>query len=85
MTTDTTDDVRLTAEERQALLAPLEAGAADMRAECIADRVAAFVAAAHEEADDNRPDKGDYRYVPVKPSPAFNDPPVRAALLREDR
>jgi hypothetical protein len=84
MTTDTTDDVRLTAEERQALLAPLDAGAEDMRAECIADRVAAFVAAAHAEAD-QRPDEGDYRYVPVKPSPAFNGPPVRAALLREDR
>jgi hypothetical protein len=52
MTTDTTDDVRLTADERQALLAPLEDGNADMRAECIADRVAAFVAAAHAEAEE---------------------------------
>jgi hypothetical protein len=51
MTTDTTDDVRLTAEERAALLAPLEDGAEDMRAECIADRVALMVAAAHAEAD----------------------------------
>jgi hypothetical protein len=51
MTTDTTDDVRLTADERQALLAPLDAGNEDMRAECIADRVALMVAAAHAEAD----------------------------------
>jgi hypothetical protein len=50
MTTDTTDD-RPTAEERAALLAPLEDGAEDMRAECIADRVALMVAAAHAEAD----------------------------------
>jgi hypothetical protein len=85
----TTDDeirehARLSCDERKALIAPLEEGAEAMRAECIADRVALMVAAAHAEAD-QRPDEGDYRYVPVKPSPAFNDPHVRAALLREDR
>jgi hypothetical protein len=51
MTTETPDDVRLTSDERNALLAPLDAGAEDMRAECIADRVALMVAAAHAEAE----------------------------------
>jgi hypothetical protein len=32
---------------------------------------------------DQRPDVGDYRYVPVKPDPRFDDPAVRAKLLQQ--
>ncbi len=34
-----------------------------------------------KEIQDHRPDKGDYRYVPVEPNPAFDDPAVRILLL----
>lgn len=35
-----------------------------------------------EAAGDPRPDEGDYRYVPVEPPSEFNDPHLRADILR---